>query len=132
MRTVILIALGFAAGGCGGGSGGDPDAGIQTPDGDTGCQPAAILPTQYRPIAEVSAGLVTVTTPFDITSGTIDGTAGGLGSAPDNPYIYVDLQAGTKVAIDDIQAFSSDAWDIAIKRSSLRTNGGAASVTLMS
>lgn len=124
MRTVILIAFLFGAVGCGGGGGGDPDAGIQSPDADPSCQPAALLPTQYRPIAEVSAGVVMVATTGDITSGTVDGTAGGLGSAADNPYIYLDLQTGTKVAIDDVEAFSSNAWDIAIKRSSLRTNGG--------
>lgn len=118
--TLLSIALGVAA--CGGG-GGDPDAHIITIDARTGCEPATALPTQFRPIAEVSTGLVTVTA-GPPTTGTIDATAGGLAGAADNPYIYVDLKTGTKVAVDDIGAYGDMTWDIAIKRASLRSNGG--------
>jgi hypothetical protein len=68
--------------------------------------------------------MLTATTMGNITTATIDGTAGGLVAAPDNPYIYVDLATGQKVPIDDIAALTSSAWDIAIKRASLRTNSG--------
>jgi hypothetical protein len=96
-----------------------------TPDSPGGgCDPASILPGNFRPIPLVSTGLVTVTTTGGVTSGTIDATAGGLMGSADNPYIYIDLQAGTKVAINDLDARSSTAWDIMLKRASLRVNSG--------
>jgi hypothetical protein len=119
--AIVILAIGIAA--CGGG-GSDPDAHINTVDARTGCEPLALLPTEFRPIAEVSAGLVDVTLSGGIWSGTIDATAGGTGQSADNPYIYVDLRSGAKVAVDDIQASTSQDWDIALKRYSLRSNGG--------
>ena len=101
-----------------------------TPDGPTpdtmpvGCDPATVLPSNFRPIPNVSAGMVTVTTTSGVTSGTVDATAGGSAGSADNPYIYLDLKAGTKVAVNDLDARTSSAWDIALKRSSLRVNSG--------
>ncbi|MBX3156149.1 MAG: HmuY family protein [Deltaproteobacteria bacterium] len=109
-------------GACSGGSDPTPED-VDAPPTST-CDPATVLPSNYRPIATVSAGAVTVTTASGVTSGTIDATAGGLAGSPDNPYIYVDLAAGTKVALDDLAARTSTAWDVALKRSSLRVNGG--------
>ena len=91
---------------------------------DDGCDPTAVLPASYSPKSTVSAGAVSVTTTDGITSGTIDATAGGFTMFADNPYIYIDLKAGTKVEINDIDARTSSAWDIAIKRPSVRMNGG--------
>ncbi len=93
-------------------------------DASSGCDPATVLPSNYRWIASVSSGGVQVTTPGDVTSGTIDATAGGLVNAADNPYLYVDLRGGTKVEVNDLDARGSAAWDVALKRSSLRINGG--------
>jgi hypothetical protein len=124
MRTTVApFLVGFALAACGGG-GSDVDAQISTIDARTGCEPAAALPSQFRPIAEVSTGLVNVTNSGGVWSGTIDGTAGGLSQAADNPYIYVDLRTGAKVDITDLDAYSSQTWDIALKRASLRSNGG--------
>ena len=114
LRLVPLIAI--AA--CGGSS----DA--TAPDAAGSCDPATVLPGGYRLIAMVSTGAVSVTTTNGVTSGTIDATAGGVDNAADNPYIYVDLRNGTKVAINDIEARTSTSWDVALKRSSLRSNGG--------
>jgi hypothetical protein len=125
--TLCLAALAaLAVGACGGSSESDPDAPPSaTPDAPSGCEPAAILPTAYRPIATVSTGAIALTTDAGITSGTVDATAGGLSMAADNPYIYLSLRdGGTKVAVDDVAALSSTEWDIALKRSSLRANGG--------
>jgi hypothetical protein len=96
-----------------------------TPDamGTSGCDPTTALPANYRPIAKVSLGAVTVTTTGDVTSGTIDARAGGS-EAADNPYIYVDLRSNMRVDVNDVQALTSTNWDIALKRSSLRTNSG--------
>ncbi len=103
--------------------GGDPDI-EPSPDGPAGCDPAAILPANYRPIPSVSMGMVNVTTTGGVTSGTVDATAGGLMGAADNPYVYLDLKAGAKVMIHDLDARSSMAWDVSLKRASLRVNGG--------
>jgi heme-binding HmuY-like protein len=120
MTSRILLGLCVAATACGSDS---PDP-QPTPDAPAGCVPATVLPNNYRPIAEVTTGAVSVTTTGGVTSGTIDATAGGLSGSADNPYVYVDLVAGTRVDIDDVAALTSDAWDIALKRSSLRVNSG--------
>jgi hypothetical protein len=93
-------------------------------DAPAGCDPATALPSNFRPIPNVSAGMVNVTTTGNITAGTVDATAGGLMGAADNPYVYLDLKTGQKVAIHDLDARMSTAWDIALKRASLRVNGG--------
>jgi hypothetical protein len=105
---------------CGGGDG-DDDIVV---DGPAACDPAALLPANYRPIPSVSNGMVQLTTTGGVTAGTVDATAGGINAAADNPYIYLDLKTGTKVAINDLDARTSMAWDIALKRPSLRVNGG--------
>jgi hypothetical protein len=126
LRSLGLLAAALGAlAACGG----DEDS-PATPDGpppDTapvGCDPLTVLPSNYRPIPKVSSGAVTVTTTSGVTSGTIDGTAGGTTMSADNPYIYVDLKTGTRVDVNDLDARTSAAWDIALKRSSLRVNSG--------
>ena len=99
----------------------DLDAGV---DSTSACDPASVLPSAYRPIATVSTGAVQVSTNEGKTSGTIDATAGGLMNAADRPYVYVDLRDGKRVDVDDLAARSSKTWDVALKRSSLRVNGG--------
>lgn len=117
---VFALVIAPACGGDGGGNS-DVDAAVDSP---SGCDPASVLPTSYRPIAMVSTGVVQVTTSSGVTSGTIDATAGGLASSADRPYIYVDLRNGVKIEADDLAARTSTMWDIALKRSSLRINGG--------
>ena len=116
-RGAWLVVL-FASIGCGGSG---ERGGADSPGG---CDPATVLPGGYRLIPTVSAGAVTVTTSSGVTSGTIDATAGGINTSADNPYVYVDLRSNMKVAINDVEARSSTSWDIALKRSSLRTNSG--------
>lgn len=124
----LLLSLVLTVAACGGDDAAEPgaDAAVdaQPIDADDGCDEAALLPTAYRPIAMVSTGAVTVTTTDGVTRGTIDATAGGLAGAADNPYVYVDLDAGTRVDLTDVDAFGSTAWHIALKRSSLRVNSG--------
>jgi hypothetical protein len=93
-------------------------------DAPSDCDPATVLPSNYRLIAMVSSGAVQVAASGDVTSGTIDATAGGLMNAADNPYIYVDLKGAKRIDVNDLDARSSKAWDVALKRSSLRVNGG--------
>ena len=116
----IGLAIAFASA-CDGGAAEAP-----TPDAavDDGCDAATVLPSNYRLIPMVSTGAVQVATANNVTTGTIDATAGGLANAADNPYVYVDLRMGKKVDINDLDAMTSTTWDVAIKRSSLRVNGG--------
>jgi hypothetical protein len=119
-KHVLLITLVAACGG----SDDNPAVDAATPDSPNGCDPATLLPNSYRPIPMVSTGAVAITATGTTMSGTIDATAGGTASSADRPYIYVDLKTGTRVDVDDLGARSSMAWDIMLKRSSVRSNGG--------
>jgi len=110
--------------------GGDGDTGDPGGDGDDApppnpnCpDPTAALPTTYRPINEVAATEITA-----LTEGTIevDATAGGFMEFADNPFIYISFADGTptKVDITDTAAYASKDWDIALKRTVIRANGG--------
>ena len=129
-KSLLLACLALALFACSDdGNSAIPDAPSLEPDAPAtdapaGCDPATALPTQYRPISLVSTGAVTVTTAGGITRGTIDATAGGIANAPDRPYVYLDLSTGTRVDLTDIEARASTAWDLALKRASLRTNSG--------
>ena len=121
----LSVAAGLAA--CADDSSTAPgaDAAVDAVPADAdSCDEPALLPTAYRPIAMVSTGTVAVTTTAGVTSGTIDATAGGLAGAADNPYIYLNLDTGTRVDLGDVDAFGSSAWHLALKRSSLRINSG--------
>jgi hypothetical protein len=54
----------------------------------------------------------------------VDATAGGIGGQDDFPWVYVSLSSGGAVAISDLDALKSTAWDLALKRFVLRSNGG--------
>lgn len=126
MRSSLCLSLALvvAAAACGGDDGatGDVDAAVDIDA--AGCDPTTALPTQWRPIAMVSTGAVNVTTSGGVTSGTIDATAGGTAAAADNPYVYLDLMAGTKVDISDTASLTSTAWHVAFKRAGIKLNGG--------
>ncbi len=123
----LTLALGMLLAGCGSDGGDDMvtvDAALVTLDSGPSCNAAAALPANYRDIAMVSTGTVVTTVAGGVTSATIDATAGGLANAADNPFIYIDLSSGTKVAIHDAQARIQSSWDIAFKRAVIRVNGG--------
>lgn len=107
-----------AAGSPDAGSGADAHVG---PDAAGTCDPFAALPTQWRLIDMVATTAITAPATGELL---IDATAGGTGAAADNPYIYVDLETGTKVDLTDVAAATSSNWDLAIKRASVRLNGG--------
>jgi hypothetical protein len=101
----------------------EPDA---APGVDAGaCEPATVLPTQWRAIAEVSSGEVAADVGKDfVITADIDASAGGLAGAADSPYTYVNLMTGARVDIDDVEALDNPDWHIAFKRASIRLNGG--------
>ena len=103
----------------------DDPALAPTPDaaGDA-CEATSILPAQWRPIDLVSTGAVDVTTAGGVTAAVIDATAGGPMDAADNPYVYVDLIAGAKVDVTDVDALDDARWHVAFKRAGIKANGG--------
>ena len=50
----------------------------------------------------------------------VDASAGGDA----DPWVYVSLSSAAAVAVTDLEALSSTAWDLAFKRYVIRTNGG--------
>ena len=71
------------------------------------------------------------TSPVSIISDTgtdrtlyIDASAGGINGQDNNPWVYLSLATGQAVAVTDIDALSSTAWDLAFKRFIVRTNSG--------
>jgi hypothetical protein len=123
IRTVhVLAAVALLLVACSDDTNPAVDAGV--PDSPPGCDPATLLPNSYRPIPMVSTGAVAITASGATMTATIDATAGGQMNAADRPYVYVDLTTGTRVDVDDLAARSSMAWDIMLKRSSVRSNGG--------
>ena len=114
------------------GGGGDDviDGGVVEPDATPVCDPSAILPDGYAPVAEVSTGTV-VNTPDEERPQTfttvVDASAGGSAGQATQPFLYLDLEAeggAAAVAIDDVAAFQSSDWDIALKRFVIRANSG--------
>jgi len=67
---------------------------------------------------------VTVTDQGDYFEATIDAAAGGISNAMNNPFVYVDLDANDKVDIDDFGSWENSDWDLAFKRTIIRTNSG--------
>jgi hypothetical protein len=118
---------GGAASGAGG-SAGDPNASEAGASGSGGeaasCE--TVRAGLLGPIDNVSTGLVQVTSDANATlvTAVIDASAGGYLAAANNPYIYVNLAARGRVDVSDLQADSSTAWDLALKRDSIRSNGG--------
>lgn len=103
----------------------EPDAMVlpPLPDANPACpDPTSVLPDAWRPINSVAAGEVQTLEPGVIF---VDGTAGGPEAAAENPYIYIRFEAeATKVAITDTDSYAGADWDIALKRTVIRANGG--------
>jgi hypothetical protein len=80
-------------------AGPEPDAGItDAPTGGTLCSSAR--DQLLLPIDKVSTGVVSVLSDADGKKTIyVDASAGGLGVAAKNPRVYVDLGAGTRVAV---------------------------------
>lgn len=71
-----------------------------------------------------TAAEVTITENSGVFSAEIDAAAGGLSEAPSHAFIYLDLDAGEKLAINDFEAISTNkTWDLAFKRTVIRSNG---------
>jgi HmuY protein len=110
--------------------GGGVDGGPGAVDAGGPCDPAAILPEGWRPVAEVSTGTVENTPDpklADVFTTVVDASAGGAAGQAEQPFVYLDLEAeggAAPVAIDDVASFTSSDWDIALKRFVIRSNSG--------
>lgn len=128
---LVILALLLVACGDDGGDGATPDAAPAVdapsgaPDAPPGCpEPTAALPHEWRPIDATSAGAVSTTGGASKVT-LVDATAGGPDGYPEQPYVYVDFVNGAaKVAITDVESYSSTEWDLGLKRYVIRLNGG--------
>jgi HmuY protein len=97
--------------------------GAAAAEGGSSCS-AAIAQT-LKPIDSVSKGAVTIVSDAGgVRVLSIDATAGGPNAFANNPYVYVNLETGTRVDVTDKTARASTAWDLAFKRYVIYTNGG--------
>lgn len=102
-----------------------PDAGTADTGTSSGGTCTAAKQTLLGPIASASTGDVTVLG-ADANTKTIfvDASAGGPQAAATSPRLYLNLETLTRVDVSDVDADSSTAWDLAIKRPILFTNSG--------
>ncbi|MBX3218378.1 MAG: hypothetical protein KF850_40610 [Labilithrix sp.] len=99
------------------------DGGGSSDGGDDSCE--AARRTALLPVSEVSTAEVSVLSEDGTTKTLfVDATAGGPAGAATQPRVYVDLATGSRVDLSDVAAASSTAWDLAIERSYIFTNGG--------
>lgn len=106
--------LGGAGGGGQGGTGGAPPP---------TCQQAR--ENALGPIDSVSTGDVLELEPEGSSTVLfVDATAGGFGQSAQHPWVYLDLDTGSKVALTDVTMDADTTWDLALKRPVLRTNSG--------
>lgn len=82
---------------------------------------------------DISGEAITATTADGVTTIEVEATAGGSQASSDNPFIYLDLATGEKVEVNDVEAFSNTEWDLAFRRTVIRSNGadsGSADVSV--
>ena len=75
-------------------------------------------------IATVSKGEIKATSKDGGFEATVDASAGGNANAKNNPFIYLDLNTGKKVEINDFAAYTNTSWALAFKRVAIRSNSG--------
>lgn len=109
----------------GGDPGGQPADDAGTPETGAGTQCSKARDDLLVPIKKVSTGKVTVVSDTGgVKTLYIDATAGGTGSSSKNPHIYVNLESGTRVDVDDVAAYDSTDWDLSFRRPVIWTNSG--------
>jgi len=70
--------------------------------------------------------VATTPTTFDCKDGvcdvTLDATAGGMSASHSNPWVYLSLKDNKILELNDNEAFNSQDWDLAFKRTLIRSN----------
>jgi hypothetical protein len=89
----------------------------------SGC--SAALKQQLALVDEVSTAAVTI---LDESANErslyVDASAGGIDGAQKHPWVYLSLKTGRAVPLTDLEALDSTDWDLAFKRTMVRTNSG--------
>ncbi|MDB4942394.1 MAG: hypothetical protein JWP97_1928 [Labilithrix sp.] len=113
----VSVALLVVLAGCGE----DDDAGAVEAGGSCSEARESLL----KPVPSVSTGVVAVLSEEDgVKTVYVDASAGGAPNAATNPRVYLDLAALARAPVTDVTAASSTAWDLALKRPIIFTNGG--------
>lgn len=112
------------------GGGGPSGSGGTTTGGLAGADPtpsacSAALRQSLSLVDEVSTARVSVVSESAAERTLfVDASVGGLNGQDTHPWVYVELATSQAVAITDLDALQSKGWDLAFKRSVVRTNGG--------
>lgn len=90
--------------------------------------PKAPCESEWReaisPQSSPSGAAVTTTAAGDVHTTLIDASAGGMTEAHLHPFVYLSLQSGARVDLDDLTAKDDLSWDLAFRRTVIRVNGG--------
>lgn len=115
-------ASGGTAGSADAGAGGLGEGGAGS-DGTSSC--TAARAQLLGAIDSVSTGNVSLlSNSAGIATLYIGASAGGTAAAAMNPWIFVSLSDSSQVEVTDLSSTASSAWDLALKRPLLYTNGG--------
>jgi hypothetical protein len=113
------------AGGAASAKGGSSGASGATHSGGNGSGCSAALRQAITLVDKVTPGNVTL---LSDTAGEkliyVDASTGGIGGQDIQPWVYLSLRTGKRVDLTDLEALTSTAWDLALKRAVLRTNSG--------
>jgi hypothetical protein len=103
----------------------ETDAGEDTQsDADDTCNPDALAAEQVAVNESVNDGEVSVANENGVQTVTLDASSGGVSEAAQQSFIYIDLDEPGKLALSDADAFEDTTWDIAVRRTVIRINGG--------
>lgn len=127
---LAVVALGAAPLACNSeplepdmGSAGSAGSGSGSPHMNSGC--SAALKQSLSLVDEVSTATVAVLNESgDERTLYLDASVGGLDGQDTHPWVYLSLKTGQAVAVTDLAAFDSLDWDLAFKRTVVRTNSG--------
>jgi len=124
--VLLLCATGCGSDDSSGGvNGGAPNSGAAGHGGDGASSCSAARAQLLGAVDSVSTSDVSVISDTDgIVTLYVGATAGGTAAAAMNPWIFVSLEDSSKVELTDLSSIQSTAWDLALKRSLLYTNGG--------
>ena len=101
------------------------DIGQNTPDD---MRRATIIKEWPLVMKQAAAGSVNSMMAENVFEATIDASAGGSMASRENPFVYLDLETGEQVQLDDIASLDDTVWELGFKRTAIRTNSGDSGV----